>query len=202
MKKSTLAIKSIAAASVLLISACASMTPTREVTEGYRIYDVKGSSSHGALSSNLKTAMQENADSVKFSNNLPPHPLPDKPGRFELMNPYEGTNIGKLMAAQGKSVKVPQCENALISATSNDNFQGAENTTFFVCLMPYTQGYHMNVYYTFTKVSGGFTPKALGSQLASSVMGDSSQFIPRTIAALETAITDTGASIAVVEAYP
>lgn len=106
------------------------------------------------------------------------------------------------MAAQGAAVKVPQCEGAIFSATSNDEFQGAENTTFFVCLMPYSEGYHMDVYYTFTKVSGGFTPEALGKQLARSVVGDSSQFIPRTIAALETAVQDSGAQVSLLESYP
>ena len=90
----------------------------------------------------------------------------------------------------------------LFSATSNDDFQGSENTTFFVCLLPYQAGYHMDIYYTFTKVSGGFSPEMLGKSLANSLVGDSSQFIPRTISALESAAQKSGGTLKIVQSYP
>jgi hypothetical protein len=185
-----------------IISACASLTPTREVTEGYRVYDIKGASNHGTIATNLKTAMQKNADNVRFTNDIPPSPLPEKPTRFKLTNPFANSGMGALLASQGSTVKVPSCDGAIFSATLNDNFQGAEDTTFFVCLMPYSDGYHMDVYYTFTKVSGGFSPGALGKTLAQSVVGDSSQFIPKTISALESAAQQAGAQVSLLESYP
>jgi hypothetical protein len=184
------------------LSACASMTPTREVTEGYRIYDIQGVTDHSAIAANVKAAMQKNADKVTFTNNIPPHPLPEKPGRFSTTNPFANSNLGALMAAQGGSLKIPKCDNSTFTATSHDNFEGAENTTFFVCLLPYAGGYHMDVYYTFTKVSGGFGAQALGRALAQSMVGDSSQFIPRTLAALESAAQEAGGKVSVVETYP
>lgn len=185
-----------------LLSACASLTPTREVTEGYRVYDIKGASSLSDIAKGLKSAMQENSDKATFTNNIPPYPLPEKPGRFSVVNPFANSNFGALMAAQGGGMRIPKCDNSPFTGMTQDNFDGAENTTFFVCLQPYTEGYHMDIYYTFTKVSGGFSPEALGKSLAQSAFGDSSQFIPRTIASLEKAVQDTGATVNVVEAYP
>jgi len=184
------------------LSACASLTPTKEVTEGYRIYDIQGVSDHGMISGNLKTAMQKNAQKVTFTNDIPPHPLPEKPGRFTTVNPFGNSGLGALMAAQGASLKIPKCENSIITATSHDKFAGSENTTFFVCLLPYVGGYHLDVYYTFTKESGGYSPEALGKTLAQSVVGDSSQFIPRTLADLEGAVQQAGGAISIVESYP
>jgi len=190
------------AMSASLVSSCASLRPTKEVTEGYRIYDIKGAPSLSDVSRNLKSALQENSDKTVFSNNIPPYPLPEKPNRFQVVNPFANSNLGALMAAQGSGLRIPKCENSPFTGMTQDDFDGAENTTFFVCLQPYTEGYHMDVYYTFTKVSGGFTSEALGKSLAQAAFGDSSQFIPRTIADLEKAVKSTGASIDIVEAYP
>ncbi len=185
-----------------LLSACASMTPTREVTVGYRIYDIKGASSLSEVAKGLKSALQKSSDRATFTNDIPPYPLPEKPGRFTVVNPLANSNLGALMAAQGGGMRIPKCETSPFTSMTQDNFDGAENTTFFVCLQPYTEGYHMDIYYTFTKVSGGFSPEALGRSLAQSAFGDSSQFIPRTIASLEKAAQDTGASVNIVDAYP
>ncbi|WP_440056643.1 hypothetical protein ACSLBF_21265 (plasmid) [Pseudoalteromonas sp. T1lg65] len=195
--------KTITALTVLTMAGCASLTPTKERFEGYKIYDIKttySSSLTSKLSSSLKSAMQGNADSVRFENSLPPATLPNDAARFELVNPF--ANAKGLAALAGASVKIPSCEGSVIEATSNDSFAGAEDTTFFTCLMPYKDGYKMNIYYSFTKVSGGFSSQALGRALAQSVVGDSSQFIPRTIAALEEAVTSNGVKLDLIDSYP
>ena len=191
---------SLIACSVL--ASCASMTPTKERSEGYRIYDLKQVSSLSTLAKSLKMSLQKNSDKAVFTNNIPPHPLPEEPGRFQVVNPFANSNLGALMAAQGGGPRVPKCENSPFTGMTQDNFDGSENTTFFVCLQPYKEGYHMDIYYTFTKVSGGFSAEALGKALAQSVAGDSSQFIPRTIADLEKAAQSSGAKIKLVESYP
>lgn len=195
--------KTIFTVSVIALAGCASFTPTKERFEGFKIYDIKtdvSSSLTLKLSNSLKEAMQDNADDVRFENNLPPATLPDDAGRFELVNPFE--NAKGLAALAGASMTTPTCKDAVIQATSNDKFAGAENTTFFTCLMPYKEGYKMNIYYAFTKVSGGFSSEALGRALAQSVVGDSSQFIPRTITALEAAITSNGVALKLIDSYP
>lgn len=197
--------KLVIAISLFAMSGCASLTPTREVVEGYKIYDIKteyNAATTTKLAGELKKAMQLNAKDVQFSNGLPPSPLPEKPQRFQLTNPFKGATGFMAMAAASNEVVIPSCEGAVIQATSKDDFAGAENTVFFVCLMPYQQGYHMNVYHRFTKVSGGVGAAALSRAIVSSAAGDSSQFIPRTVLALETAVKNAGAIPTVVETYP
>lgn len=183
------------------LSACSTINRTKERTEGYRVYDIQGGNI-SSLSGNIKAAIQVNSDSATFTNNIPPHPLPKKASRFSLVNPFGNSGIGLLMARQGETVKIPKCENSPFTSMSQGDFNGSEKTTFFVCLQPYAKGIHMDIYYAFTKTSGGFNPAVLGKSLAQSIVGDSSQFIPRTIAALEKAVQKTGATIKIVQAYP
>lgn len=200
-------IKNIALAagmgSVLAISGCASLTPTREVVEGYKVYDIPTTYSQSTttkLADSLKTTMQKNASDVRFIQNLPPQTLSDNPARFALSDPFKGAaGIAGMVAGQ---FKIPSCDGSVIDATSHDSFAGAENTTFFVCLIPYQAGYRLDVYYSYTKVSGGVDPQALGRALTESVMGDSSKFIPRTISALEGAVASVGLTDKVIDSYP
>jgi len=188
---------------VLSVSACASLTPTRETTEGYRIYDLKNVSSLSSLAVSLKSVMQENSDKSVFANGIPASPAPETAARFQLKNPFaNATGMGALLAAQNGGFKVPSCEGSPFTASTRDNFDGAENTTFFICLQPYKAGYHLDIYYSFTKTSGGFSPEALGKALAQSVAGDSSQFIPRVISQLEEAAKKSSTKVSLVESYP
>jgi hypothetical protein len=195
--------KLLAMLAAISLYGCASISPTVENVEGFRIYDIKAEYSSaltGKLSSNLKAAMQDNAGDVQFNNTLPPANLPEKPGRFELGTPFK--NATGLLAVAGTGIKIPQCPGAVIEATSHKAFAGAEKTTFFVCLMPYQKGYHLNVYFKYFKSSGGLSSEALGRALAQSVVGDSSQFIPRTIGALENAVRSGGVEPTLLESYP
>ena len=49
-----------------VLTACSSLTPTKEVTEGYRIYDVKTTQNPSQIVTNLKTTLQKNAAVVVF----------------------------------------------------------------------------------------------------------------------------------------
>ncbi|MFN4267058.1 MAG: hypothetical protein ACK4F8_15070 [Aquabacterium sp.] len=189
----------------IALSGCGSLTPTREVVEGYKIYDIQTAYSPTLtfqLASALKNTMQTKAKEVKFNNSLPPATLPEKPKRFEVVEPFQSTGLGAFMAMSGQKIRVPRCEGSVIDAITHDSFAGAEATTFYVCLIPYAKGYHMDVYYSFTKVSGGFDVDAMSRSLASAIAGDSSQFIPHTIAALENAVRSTGVEPAIIEQYP
>jgi len=187
---------------VMLLTSCAGSTPTKEQVEGYKIFDIKGVSSHGAIASNVKSAMQNHADKVVFKNNLPPNPLPDKPGRFEIVDPFANTSIAAFAKASGKSMKAPSCDDALITATSHDKFDGADNVTFFVCLLPYKEGYHLDIYYNYISVTGGYRAGDLIKSASDSIFGDNSKYIPEAISALEAAIKKSGGTVTVVDEYP
>jgi hypothetical protein len=189
-----------------LLAGCASTTPTRELSSGYAVFDVKAAPEvgHARMAEAVKTALQKNMSSVQIVNGIPPSPLPDKAPRFQLVSPFKGSNLGALAAASGQSLQVPTCEGAILMTNARDTSMAryGEATTFFACVMPYQGGYALNVYTTFAKASGSFSAATLGATLARTVVGDSSQFIPRTIAAIVDSVKATGATVTLVEAYP
>lgn len=189
------------------LMACGTTTPTRELTQGYAIFDVKAGAEVPAskIAEAMRTALQRNMTSVQITNGIPPSPLPEKPPRYQLVSPFKpGTGLAALAASQGQSLQVPVCEGAILTANARDSSMSryGEGTTFFACLMPYQGGYALNVYTTFSKASGAFNAQVLAATLMRPVVGDSSQFIPRTMADLVESIKKTGATVTLSEAYP
>lgn len=196
---------SIAVAALLGVG-CASTTPTRELSSGYAIFDIQAGPEIGAarVTEAVKRALQQHMSAVQIVNGIPPSPLPETAPRFQLVSPFKGSNLGALAAASGQSLQVPTCEGAILTANARDTSMAryGEGTSLFACVMPYQGGYRLNLYTTFAKASGAFSAATLGATLARTVVGDSSQFIPRTIAAIIEAIKQTGAAVNLVEAYP
>ena len=190
---------------LLWLAGCASTTPTREVSSGFAIFDIQAGPEIGAarIADAVKHALQKNTSGVQIVNGIPPSPLPEKAPRFQMASPLKG-NLAALAAASGQSLQVATCEGAVMTANARDNSMSryGEGTTFFACVMPYQGGYALNIYTTFTKASGAFSAATLGATLARTVVGDSSQFIPRTINAIVDGVKATGASVALIEAYP
>ena len=203
-KRSLVAAAAVAAIGAGLVG-CASTTPTREISQGYAIFDVKGEIAPAKAAEAIKVALQKNMTGVQISNGLPPSPLPDKPARFQLVSPFKaGSGIAALAASSGQAIKVPTCEGAILTANGRDSSYAkyGEATTFFACLMPYKGGYGLNVFTTYSKASGGFNAAILGATLARTVTGDSAQFIPRTLGGILDALKAAGATVDLQEAYP
>ena len=196
----------IGAVVALLGAGCASTTPTREISFGYAIFDILAGPEIGParIAEAVKVALQANMSQVQIVNGIPPSPLPQVPPRFQLLSPFKGSNLAALAAASGQSLQVPTCEGAILSANARDTSMAryGEGTTFFACVMPYQGGYRLNIYTTFAKASGAFSAATLEATLARTVVGDSSQFIPRTIAQVVDGVKGTGASVTLVEAFP
>lgn len=189
----------------LAMGGCASMTPTAETEASYAIYDVKPNPGVTAakLGEAIKTALQKNMKGVQMVSSIPPFPLPEKPSRFQLANPFKGSAMAAFAAGSGHSFERPTCEGSMLTANAQDSMQGyGEGTSFFLCLLPYQGGYHIDIYVSFTKLSGGFSGAVLGATLARTVVGDSSQFIPRTVKAVVDSVQAAGATTTLVEQYP
>ncbi|MBP8174057.1 MAG: hypothetical protein KAY06_08680 [Aeromonadaceae bacterium] len=188
------------------VNPLASMTPTKEIVKSYQIYDIKGADklSPTQLSEAIKVALQKDVTGITVTNDLPPHPLPEQAGRFQLSNPFEGSAIGALAATSGQSLEIASCKGSIMQASaSNDSMAShGESANFTVCLWPYKDGYHLDFYSAFTKSSGGFSAEALGDSLARSIVGDSSQSIPKTIDDVLTSVKGTGVTVSLVEKYP
>ena len=185
---------------------CASTTPTRETSAGYAVYDVKAGPEVGSarIAEAIKVALQKNTSRVQIVNGIPPSPLPEKAPRFALVSPLRGSNLGALAAAAGQFVQVPSCDGAILTANARDSSMATygEATSFFACLMPYQGGYSLNVYTTFSKASGSFNAATLAATLARPLVGDTSQFIPRTLGRIVAGVQQTGATVTLLEAYP
>lgn len=189
-----------------VLAGCASTTPTVETSSGYAVFDIKAvpSVSSVQIAEAIKTGLQKNASKVQVINGIPPSPLPQQAPRFQLVSPFKGSSLAALAAANGQSILVPTCEGSIMTINARDGSMSkyAEGTSFFVCLMPYQGGYALDIYTTFTKSSGGFSAATLGATLARAAVGDSSQFIPRTIAEIVNSVKQTGAIVTMTEAYP
>ena len=195
----------LCAALVAALFGCASTTPTREVSSAYAIFDIKAGPEVPAsrIAEAVKVALQQYASEVRIVNGIPPYPLPEKAPRFQLVSPFKG-ELAALAAASGQQVQVPSCEGAILTANASDTSHAkyGEGTRFFACLMPYQGGYALNIHATYSKASGAFSAATLGATLAREFVGDTSQFIPRTINGIVTGVKATGASVTLVEAYP
>ena len=195
----------LASVAIVGMNGCAPMTPTQEISSGYAIFDVKAGPEIGParVAEAVKVALQKNMTQVQIVNGIPPSPLPEKAPRFQLISPLKG-NLAALAAASGQMVQLPTCEGATLTANARDSSMSkyGEGTTFFACVMPYQGGYALNIYTTFTKASGAFSAATLGATLARTAVGDTSQFIPRTIAQVVDGVKATGASVTLMEAYP
>jgi hypothetical protein len=178
----------------------------RGLVAGYAVYDVKAGPEVGGarIAEAIKVALQKNTSRVQIVNGIPPSPLPEKTPRFALVSPFKGSNLGALAAASGQSIQVASCDGAILTANARDSSMSAygEGTSFFVCLMPYQGGYSLNVYTTFSKASGSFNAATLGATLARPLVGDTSQFIPRTLGQIVAGVQQTGATVTLLEAYP
>jgi len=193
--------------SALALAACGTTTPTRELSQGYAVFDVKARPVIGParISEAVKTALQKNMSSVQITNGIPPSPLPEKMPRFQLVSPFKpGTGLAAIVALQGQAMQVPVCEGATMTANARDTSMRryGEGSSFFACVMPYQGGYALNVYTTFSKASGAFSADVLAASLMRPLVGDSSQFIPRTVASVVEALKQTGAEVRLAEAYP
>ena len=204
--KTAAVIGAVLSGTTVLLTGCASTTPTTETSVAYAIYDIKAGPevTPGRIAEAVKVALQSNTSQVQIVNSIPPSPLPEKAPRFQLLSPFKGTNLAALAGASAQAFQVPTCEGAILTANARDTLMAkyGDVTSFFACVMPYQGGYSLNIYVTFNKASGAFTAATLTATLAQPLVGDSSKFIPRTIGAIVSGVKATGATVTLVEAFP
>ena len=192
--------------SFVLLTGCSSTTPTRTTESAYMVIDVKGDTDirNELLNAIIKEA-QVNMSKLTVNRGVPPSELPEKPQRFELIDPFENSQMGGLMAlaqASGASTKIPSCKDPILTMQTTDDARNwGERTTFFICVVQYVEGYQVNMYTTFEQQTGGVSINALSASLARSVVGDTSQVIPITMDNIKTTIANVGSSVTIVDSY-
>ncbi len=182
----------------LALTGCASMKPSVHTESTFVIYDVKPATlDRNQFLKAVLDAVQTSASKLRVNREIPPAELPATPGRFELQDPFANSKMGALLASQAQSIRVPVCKNALMTvSTENTSMaQYGEQTTFF------KDGYHIDIHATFVRASSGFTPQGISSAVGRSLIGDSSQFIPRTMNNVRAAAESVGGKVTVVDSY-
>lgn len=196
------------ASCVIALSGCASvMTPTKEVKQYYAIYDIKPVKgvSPTQLTKAIKTRLQEVMSGVQFVEGIPPSPLPSRPARFNAMSSLTDTAVNFEQVRSMPSVTVVNCPGATLSASSQKGSlqSGNEEATFFFCLIPYAGGgHHLDMYSTYTKITGAYTPGVLAVSALQGLIGDYSQFIPQKTKAVLDAVDAAGFKTVLIEKYP
>lgn len=183
-----------AAAITLLLSGCQTK-PTQQTTRSLTTYRVAGVSYEAVAAAVTKGLQGTNADSVKIDRSFPPAQLAAQPARLELKSPFSGSKLGALAEASGSRIQVPSCQDAPYVATGADKSMAGygESTGYYVCLWPYQDGVSLDIFTSFSIQSGGIAN--IGTDLARSVVGDSSQFIQRSIDAVLENVRASGASV-------
>lgn len=200
--------KAISAITVFagVLTGCSTLTPTTETQESYAIYDIKKNPNlkDSELSDTIRKALQSSLDGVRISRSIPQSPLPEEPSRFKLEQPLQASHMSLMAASAGISLRSPTCEHSILTANASHNSMSSygESTSFFLCLIPYQSGYHLNLYSTYTKSTGGFGARALGHSLARAVVGDTSSQSQRTFDVIVEELKKNGAQLTLVEAFP
>ncbi|QYJ98131.1 lipoprotein [Shewanella alkalitolerans] len=191
------------AVGLAILSGCASTAQKNTTEQAYMIIDVKGDSSiRERVLNTVVSSVEKSMDTLTVSRGIPPAELPEKATRFKLTSPFGDSAFGALVQSQGGMIKVPSCQDPLLTMKSDDSTEGfSEKTSFFICVVQYQQGYHVDIYSTFQQSSGGLSVNALSASLARSIVGDTSQIIPRTMKRVELALSNENLETKVVDSY-
>ncbi|WP_147434090.1 hypothetical protein [Mariprofundus sp. EBB-1] len=150
----------LAIASITLITSCASVAPTTETYTGYRIYHVSNDYTLTQVRNAVVDAAKELNNNAQVVSGIPPHPMPEKPGRFKI----------KDMAFGPVSMQFPQTPGATVSVRSgNDNSARGTSMNWVAGIYLYKDGYSVQLVMTARHERGAsniFDPAALGAALA------------------------------------
>jgi len=140
------------------IASCASVAPTTETYTSYRIYDVPKSYSLSDVRNALVNTAKSINNNAVIMNNLPPHPLPEMPGRFAIKN----MNFGPV------TMQFPQMPDATVSVQSSRSPNDSESMKWVAGIYSYQDGYsvQMVMIATYQRGTTNFLdPVALGAAL-------------------------------------
>lgn len=150
--------KALAIASIAFITSCASVAPTTETYTGYRIYHVSSDYNLTQVRDAVLNAAKELNNNAQITNGIPPYPLPEKPGRFQI----------KDMAFGPVTMQFPQTPGATISVRSSNDNGSAEKMNWVAGVYPYKDGYSIQIVMTASYQRGTsdiFNPVALGAAM-------------------------------------
>jgi hypothetical protein len=172
--------------------------------EYYRIFDLKTTATRQEVAKAASAGLGRNASNAREAIPIPASgDVPERPGRFKLVNPLEGTRLAALAGAGGGSLgfRVATCEGASWTANAVRQVVGSDKLNLTACLYQYREGYHLNFYAVFQKQEGGIYQ--ISRDAASAMVGTPEQWTEKTfLDVVRTIRAKTGAEIALLEAQP
>lgn len=191
----------------LVLSACGTtnnyMAVKTKTVEYYRIFDIKTTASRQAVAKAASNGLGRNVANAREAMPIPSSAdLPDKPGRFQLINPFAGTAIGALAGSAGTlGTRIATCEGAVWTSQAVRTVQGSNNLNLTACLFQYKEGYHLDLYAVFTKQEGGLAQ--ISRDMANAMVGTPEEWTEKTFLDIVRAIrAEHGAQINLLEAQP
>jgi hypothetical protein len=191
----------------LVIAGCGGMNNAlvekSKTVEYYRIFDVKTNVDRQSVADAASNGLGRNVNDAKEAMPIPSFSTPpDEPGRFKLVNPFEGSKLAAFAASGGSiGFKIATCDGAVWTATAKREVSGSDNLSVTACLFQYKQGYHLDLYGVFSKKEGGIMQ--LSRSMASAMVGTPEEWTEKTFLDIVRNIrTVTGAEIALLEGQP
>ena len=189
------------------LAACGSMNnalleKTKSV-EYYRIFDIKTKKDKDDIIEAASNGLGQNVNNAQEARPIPSGAdLPEKPGRFKVVNPFEGSAYAAYAGASGQlSLKMATCDGAAWMANAQRDVAGQSSLRLTACLFQYKSGYHLDMYATFTKQEGGLME--ISRQAAGSLVGTPEEWTEKTFLDVVRQIQkETGATFTLVEGYP
>lgn len=189
-----------------LLAGCGTVNNTlaekTKTVEYYRIFNITTQADRYSVIDAASNGLGQNINSARENTPIPSFSeAPEKPGRFTLVNPFEGSNFAALAAASGTSLKMASCEGAVWIAQADREVEGSDSLKLTACLWEYKDGYHLDTYATFKKTTGGIMQ--LSRSMANAIAGTPEEWTEKTFLDIVRNIkSETGAQIDYLEGYP
>jgi outer membrane lipoprotein SlyB len=178
----------------------------QKTIEYYRIFDIKTPANRQVVAQAASDGIGRNVNNAQEATPIPSSAdLPEKAGRFKLVNPFEGSALGNFAALAGGAgrigPRVATCDGAVWTAKAQREISGSNNLNLSACLFQYKDGYHLDLYAVFTKQEGGLFQ--ISRDMANALVGTPEEWTEKTFLDIVRSIhTKVGADIVLLEAQP
>lgn len=191
----------------VLLSGCGTtnnlLAEKTKSVEYYRIFDIKTSAQLPEIIAAASNGLGRNVNNADEATPIPTSAeIPEKPGRFSLVNPLAGSNLAAFAGGAGSvGFKIVTCDGARWTAKAVRDTAGSGDLNLSACLYPYKGGYHLDLFAVFTKKEGGVTQVARSA--AYSVVGTPEQWTEKTFNDILRVIkVKTKSDVTLLEALP
>jgi hypothetical protein len=202
MKRSILVV-----AATLGIAGCGTtnnyLAEKKQSVEYYRIFDIKTGANRQTVAKAASNGIGRNVSNAQEATPIPSSgEIPEKPGRFKLVNPFEGSKLAALAGGAGSlGFRIATCEGASWTAKAERHVSGSNNLNLTACLFQYKDGYHLDLYAVFTKQEGGLLQ--ISRDMANAMVGTPEEWTEKTFLDIVRSIrANTSAEVALLEAQP